>query len=65
MLVPDQEDSTMSRVRIFYGNKLEAPGWGYICADRIRSLENNIADVICKQYGRKGGTFYQLPRYVS
>ena len=65
MLVPNQEDSTKNRVLIFYGNKQEAPGWGEICADRVLSLEKNIADVICKQYSRKEGTFYQLTRYVS
>jgi hypothetical protein len=59
MLVPDPQDSTKSRVLIFYGN---APGWGQICADQVRPREKNIADVICKQNGRKGGTFYQLSR---
>ena len=64
MLVPDLQDDTKSRVLIFYGNTREAPGWGQICADRVLFLEKNIADVICRQYGRKGGTFYQLSRWA-
>ena len=55
----------MSRVLIFYGSTREARGWGQICADNVHHLENNIADVICRQYGRKGGTFYQLSRWAT
>lgn len=61
MLTSGPDDDT-SRVLIYYGNGVEAAAWGEICANDAHSLEKNIADAICKQYGRIGGDFVAIPK---
>ena len=59
MLTPDIGGK---KVLIYYGNGLDPPGWGEICADNIVAPEKSVATVICRQYGHKDGKFVSLMR---